>query len=247
MYRIFLFLVFFGVFTGGCEEAGRRSGHYDEVMGEIERLEKQTAINSLGNIRVEVKMLSTSESEYSGVNMLWRYVDENVILGNRANLVQSGVRIGTAGENFEIQAEAFWEKLRQSESVEMFLVLQPGYPGYISIGKEIAVPRFYYFGKWYSYVDYEFSRASKGFEVTAREVSGGMIELELLPVFSNFIGDGGDLRLTELSTKVRVEPGKTVVIGSYSGGSENAGAALLSYQKDNTQMRILITTRAYIQ
>jgi hypothetical protein len=247
MFRILLIFIFFGLFTSGCEESGRRRSHYDEVMGEIEELKRGNAGESLGNIRVEVKMLSTSESEYAGVNVLWRYVDENVVIANRSNLVQSGVRIGTADENFESRVEAVWERLRQSESVEMFLVLQPGYPGYISVGKEIAVSRFYYLGRWYSYVDYEFQEARKGFEVAARLTGGGMIELELLPVFSNFTGEGGDLRLTELATKVVVEPGKAVVIGSYTGGSENAGAALLSYQKENTRMRILITTRAYLQ
>jgi type II secretory pathway component GspD/PulD (secretin) len=126
-------------------------------------------------------------------------------------------------------------------------VLADGASGYINIGTEISVPRFYYYGYWYSSVGYEFRQAGRSLKVTARRLPPGLIEMELTPVFSQFLNDGGDLELTELSTRVTARPGQTLVIGGSEAGSENAAAALLSYSKYGEEKQMLITVTPYIQ
>ena len=50
-------------------------------------------------------------------------------------------------------------------------------------------------------------------------------------VFSKFLSDGGDLELTELSTRVTARSGQTIVIGGGDTSSENVATALLSYSR----------------
>ena len=119
--------------------------------------------------------------------------------------------------------------------------------GYINVGKEILVPRFYYFGRWYSSVGYEFRQAGRSLKVTARKLPSGLIDMELTPVFSKFLNDGGDLELTELSTRVTTLPGQTLVIGGGDTTEENVATALFSYSKQSEKKQTLVTVTPYIQ
>ena len=82
-------------------------------------------------------------------------------------------------------------------------------------------------------------------KVTATKLPSGLIDMELTPVFSRFLSDGGDLELTELSTRVVARPGQTLVIGGSDTSQENVGTALLSYSKLGQKKRTLITVTPY--
>ena len=126
-------------------------------------------------------------------------------------------------------------------------MLADGSTGYINVGREISVPRFYYFGRWYSSVGYEFRQAGKSLKVTARKLPSGLIDMELTPVFSNFLNDGGDLELTELSTRVTALPGQTLVIGGGDTTEENVATALFSYSKHSEKKQTLVTVTPHLQ
>ena len=65
--------------------------------------------------------------------------------------------------------------------------------------------------------------------------------MELTPVFSKFLSNGGNLGLTELSTRVTARSGQTLVIGGGDTGGENVAAALLAYSKMGEKKQTLIT------
>jgi hypothetical protein len=71
--------------------------------------------------------------------------------------------------------------------------------------------------------------------------------MELTPVFSRFLSNGGNLELTELSTRVSVHPGQTLVIGGGDTAEENIGTALLSYSRYGEKKRTLITVTPYVK
>ncbi|MBL7186862.1 MAG: hypothetical protein ISS70_11115 [Phycisphaerae bacterium] len=126
-------------------------------------------------------------------------------------------------------------------------MLADGATGYIDIGKEIAVPRFFYYGRWYSGVEYEFRQAARSLKVTVRRLPSGLIDMELTPVFSRFLGDGGNLELTELSTMVTARSGQTLVIAGGDTTGENVASALLGYSKMGEKKRTLITATPHVQ
>ena len=235
----------------GCQMSQTSSeSEYERVSREIERLKIESqAAGSIGeNIKIVVNFFSTSITDRFAVDSLWQYVDKNIAIVKRPEVFsRSGLKIGVAGENFRMRLDITKKQLRSSEETELFIVLADGTTGYINVGKEILVPRFYYSGLWYSSVGYEFRQAGRSLKVTVRKLPSGLIDMELTPVFSKFLSDGGDLELTELSTRITALPGQTLVIGGGDTGEENVATALLSYSKYGEKKQTLVTVTPYIQ
>ncbi len=253
MIRKKAFLVLLGCsLFFGCESIleKKSDSHHERVEREIEQLraEADKADATGENIRVVVNMLSTNLVESSIVDALWHYTDENVKIVNRPEVFsRSGLKVGLGSKDFRARLDITKRHLRSSEETELFIVITDGTEGYINIGEEIFVPRFYYFDRWYNAVDYEFLHAGRSLKVAGKKLRGGAIDLVLTPVFSRFLNDGGDLELTELTTRITVRPGQIVVLGGTESFSENAASALLGYNKSGERKKTLITLTAYIQ
>ncbi len=229
----------------GCQVPSSPSDrHYDQVSREIEQLMSTADIGD--NIKIVVNSLTVSTEDSFTIDTLWRYADKNIAISNRPDVyAKSGLQIGVAGENFKARLDITRQQLKSSEESEIFLLLADGTAGFISIGRQISVPRFYYFGRWYSEVAYEFRQAGRSLEVAARKLPSGLIDIELTPVFSKFLNNGGDLKLTELSTRVTVRPGQTIVIGGGNTSQEDVATALFSYSKTGLRRKTLITVTPY--
>ena len=244
-------LIFAFCLVAGCQTSQTSSeSEYERISREIEQLKAESqAAGSIGeNIKIAVHFFTTSITDRFAVDSLWQYVDKNVAIVKRPEVFnRSGLKIGVAGENFRMRLDITKRQIRSSEETELFVVLADGTTGYINVGKEILVPRFYYLGLWYSSVGYEFQQAGRSLKVTARKLPSGLIDMELTPVFSKFLSDGGDLELTELSTRVTSRPGQTLVIGGGDTSEENVSAALLSYSKYGEKKQTLITVTPYVQ
>ena len=236
--------VLYGLQLSGCETPTDTDSEYDKVSREIERLkaESEAAVSTGGNIRIVVNMLTVSSEDRFAIDSLWRYTNQNVTIAKRPQAFStSGLKIGLATGNFKARLDITKQQLKSSEETELFIVLADGATGYINVGKEIYLPRFYYFNRWYSAVNYDFRRAGRSLRVTARKLASGLIEMELTPVFSRFLSNGGDLELTELTTKVSAKDGQTLIIGGGDTSAENVSTALLGYSKQGRQKQTLIT------
>ena len=248
-----LFFVLAGCFlVFGCDSTlEKKSGsHQRQVEREIAQLRKEAEKGqAVGeNIRVVVNMLSTNLVESSALNTLWHYTDKKTtIVKSPSVFSRSGLKIGLGSKDFRARLDIMKRHLKSSQEIELFIVIADGAQGYISVGEGIFVPRFYYFDKWYSAVDYEFLHAGRSLKVLGKRVRGGAIDLELVPVFSRFLNDGGDIELTELSTKVTVRPGQIMVLGGTDNFSNNVESALLGYSKSGEKRKTLITVTAYLQ
>lgn len=228
--------------TGASSES-----HYDRLSRQIEQLKAQTAVSGT-NIRIVVNMLTTRLDDYAAVDSLWQYADRNAaVAGQGGAFARSGLKIGLANENFRARLDIVKRSLKYSEDSELFLVVADGTSGYINIGTEIAVPRFFYSGRWYSGVEYEFRQAGKSLRVDARRLPDGRVEMLLTPVFSRFLSGGGDIELTELSTIVTARPGQAVVIGGSTTDNDNVAAALFSQRSQAEKRQTLITVTPYIR
>ena len=228
----------------GCEPDPQKSeSAYDRTSREIERLkaESEKAASIGDNIKVVVNLLTAGTADRLAIDSLWRYVDKNVASVKRPEVYSR------SGRNFGMKLNVTKQQLKSSEETELFLVLADGASGYINIGKEIAVRRFYYFGRWYTGTGYEFRQAGRSLKVTVRKLPSGLIDMELTPVFSNFLSDGGNLELTELSTRVTARPGQTLVIGGGDTSEENVATALLGYSKMGEKKQTIITATPYVQ
>jgi len=247
---LILTLCFCQLLTGCITPQTSSGSHHERVSREIAGiLAKAEQDASLGdNIKITVNLLTTSVTDYFAINALTQRVYGDVTITNSSEVfTESGLQIGVAGEDFRAQIDIAKRKLKSSQDSELFLVLADGASGSINIGKEISVPRFFYFGRWYSGIDYEFRKAGRSLEITARKLPSGLIEMELTPVFSRFLNDGGDLEMTELSTTVRARPGQTLVIGGDTSSGENVASAMLGYRKTGEMRETLITVTPHIR
>jgi hypothetical protein len=235
----------------GCETSDTSyESSYDRVSREIDRLkaESEAAAVAGGNIRIVVNMLTADAEDFSAVDSLWHYSNQNAVVIKRPQtFAASGLKIGLADENFRARLDITKRQIKSSEETELFIVLADGATGYINIGREIPVPRFYYHGRWYSSVGYEFRQAGRSLMVTTRTLPSGLIDMKLTPVFSNFLSSRGDMELTGLSTRVTAVSGQTIIIGGEDTGGENIAAALFGYSKSGKTKRTLITVTPYTQ
>jgi hypothetical protein len=200
------------------------------------------------NIRVAVNLLATAADDYSSIEALFKYVDRNVTAAaDPAAYDTSGLIVGVGSENFRLRLSTAARRLESFEDTELFIVLADGASGFISIGTGITVPRFHYSGRWYNNTDYDFPQAGRSLEVTARSRADGLIEMQLTPVFSNFLSDGGDLAMTELTTSISTAPGQTVVVGGSEEQRDSAAWALLSHAQQDKQTKTLVTVTPYFQ
>jgi hypothetical protein len=245
-----LLLILLTFLIAGCETSQKSSeSDYESISSEIDRLKAQAESSGIGdNIKIVVNMLSVNESENFTIDSLLQYVDKNVsITKNPELMTDSGLKIGIADSNFSARLDVTKSQLKSSQETELFLLLADGTSGFINIGSEIAVPQFYYFDRWYSSVGYEFRQAGRSLKVTARKLPSDMVYIELTPVFSRFLSNGGDLELTELSTTVTVRGGQTIVIGGGDTTTQNIATALLAYSKSGQKRKTLITVTPYTQ
>ncbi len=240
------------VFLGGCQAPGGvvRDAHYDETLRKMEALKtgSASATAGKGNLRIVVNKLSASMRDFTELDGLWRYADRHVVIAHRPeSFARSGLRVGVATDKFKGQVNLAKRHLTSSEETTLFLVLADGATGFIHIGEEIVVPRFFYAGRYYAAVDYQFVQAGKSLQVTPNLLPSGAVRMELTPVFSKFLGTGGDVALTELTTTVTVQPGQSIVIGGGDSTREDVGTALFSYQKETERGKTLVTVTAYVQ
>lgn len=240
----------------GCETLQQSSSQseFDRISAEIDRELEQSmrqahssgAGSGLGNIRVDVKMLSTEVEDYSLLEGILMYDSNSAAARGGLGAGKGGLNIVLAAGDLTGRVRYAQENLRSAESTELFIVVSSGSRGYISAGSEIAVPRFYYGGRWFTGVEYDFRHAGRSLSVVPTLLPDGNIRLEIWPVFSNFLSDGGDLELTELKTVINVSPGRSVVIGGNTDSSYDLSDALLMYEKSGKKWQSVITAKAYV-
>ncbi|MFH1614013.1 MAG: hypothetical protein ABIG61_02870 [Planctomycetota bacterium] len=249
MRMIVVFIPLLCIIAVGCESqrnSSQSDDYWDRIDAQIAQAKAQGGDVLGDNIKVVVKMLKADAGEFGSIEGLWRYTDENIVVTNNpATFRSSGLRIGVGNEHFTAQLNIVKQSLKHAEESELFIVLLDGTAGYISVGEEIAVPRFFYAGRWYSGVEYDFRHAGRSLKVDVRKLASGQIEMDLTPVFSRFLSDGGNLELTELTTKVRAFPGNAVVISGSSTDEQNVATALFSYGKEDVKKQMLITVTPY--
>ncbi len=246
MIKLLTFVFLACLLLTGCNVLQTSSdSHYDQVSREIAQIKAQAQkISSIGdNIRITVNLLSTSIEDHFAIDTLMQRKFGDVTVTKRPELLtQSGLQIGVASDDFIYQLNIIKQQLKSSEETELFLVLADGATGNIKIGKEISVPRFFYFGQWYSGVNYEFREAGRSLQVTVHKLPSGLIEMELTPVFSRFLNNGGNLELSELSTRVIASPDETVVIGGSDTTEENVANALLGFNSKRSEKKQTLIT-----
>jgi hypothetical protein len=247
MRKIAIIILAGFLLLAGCEkEQEQQQSEFERVSEQIEQAKaearekeqtpagQKSAEELTGNIKVTVRMLTVDERDFEALDSLWGYTTSSFVVIRRADIFpDSGLKVHMGAGDLTARLEAIKRSAKYSEGTEVFLVLADKATGYINMGTEIAVPRFYYLTRWYEAADYQFRRAGRGFKVTVRRIPGrDLINVQLTPVLSRFLNDGGDKEFTELKAAVTVKPGQSILIGGSRTSRENLSSALLGLRQE---------------
>jgi hypothetical protein len=255
MRKIAMIIMTACLILSGCENEQKQQPIETPQQSEFERVPEQveqvkekaqkqeqaqteevTTNEPTGDIKITFRMMTVGEQDFAALDGVWGYTTGSFVLMRRLDIFpESGLRVHMAGGDLTAQLAAVAKKAKYCEESEMFLVLADGATGYINIGTQIAVPRFYYLTRWYEAANYQFRTAGRGFKVTARKIPGrDIVNLQFIPVLSGFLNDGSDKEFTELTTSVTVKPGQSILIGGSRTSRENFSSAFLGLRQEET-------------
>lgn len=238
-------------FVTGCQENTQPpvESEFTKIERDMETL-KARALANMGrkNIRIILDFFYTDQSEYSKVDMLWDYADENAMIKtNREEFSRSGFRMGLATEDMLAKLILLGKQVESAGRTRQFITVGNRITGHMAIGTGITVPRFYYAGKNYSSVDYDFVRAGLFLTVEARKLNDEEIEVELTPVISKLSDDKytGRIEMTELHTKVIAKNGQGIVIGSVDSQENSIANIFLGKEEGGVKKKAILVLTPY--
>lgn len=199
-------------------------------------------------IILKTMILSATESDYQALDVLWRYVDSDLISITRPSIYfDSGFKSGIADHSFQAQLELVKSRIKSAITKEFTATLNSGRFTHVGIGNGINIPLFYYKGHIFSKIEYEFDTCLKILRIMAKSKDTGHINVEITPVFKRLLNVVGDLNMQDLSFSVDLQPGKSIVIGGNDTGNPNASDAFLSTQISGKKSKFFIVITADYQ
>jgi hypothetical protein len=196
---------------------------------ETESAPKQVASDKTDTIKVTVKKLTVKETDFSAFDTLWSLTKKSFIVYKRPDIFhEAGIRFGVSYQGLSDQVKTLTEKAGSLQITETSLVIADGSDGYIDLGKKILLPEFYYLNRWYSQADYKFESTGRSFRILAKRIPDrDLVNLRIIPVFSDFLKDGSTKEFTELMTNITIKEGQSILIGSAKASYGYLANALL--------------------
>lgn len=197
------------------------------------------------NVAVTIEKIGTSAATANRAALAFRYADTDVAVRGGARVARrNGIRLGVARGNWRAQLDAAARRRRSSSRESLFIVVASGSEGQIAIGSDTYVRRLGYWTPHGYEVLVERDSVGRSLVVRPRILGDGRVEVALWPRFTAR-GRRGAIDVTELSTKVVVRDGQSIVIGGSSGAKEDVGAVLFGVgaRRRTHTMTVVLTPR----
>ncbi len=170
-----------------------------------------------GNYRVDVDRVWLAETDSSAIGVMFGYAKDGVIVEGGGPVPGEGLRIGVVGPDGFAAVSAAWRSARQAEQSSLFLVTMANFPASLLVGEtrwpdpiRLAVP-----GRRDVIVIPAQQFLGAGLDVVVTPAGRDVVHVELTPFFSGLASNGDDLRITELTTRVAVPLGHTLLVASH--------------------------------
>jgi len=156
-------------------------------------------------------------------------------------MARNGLHIGVAGDDFRARLDAVARHGRSSSSERMFITVLSGQEGVILCGDDVFVQRLGFWTPQGFAVLVERAFVGRSLAVRPRILGNGAVEVELWPRFTTRRGKA--INLTELTTKVAVRDGQSIVVGGMSSGGTDVGSVLFGFgSRERTGSMSMILT-----
>lgn len=227
----------------GCAPLPERDDPIAETRRMAEEARRSMRASGSGNILVTVERTRAGQDDAGGLAAMWRYAAGRLSVSGGDGLAGGGVRLGSAGESFEARLAAWRSTARSSTRESAEISVQSGYQGTLWIGRDVLVPVLRIVTSAGAVVEHRNVRVGTCLKVVPRALEDGRIELALSPYFA--ARDGEDISVEQMSTRVVLEPGQKLVLGSNSSASaDSVAAGLFGYDSRGRQVITLLTVSA---
>ncbi len=231
----------------GCEPLPEKDDPIAETKRMMEEAKRTGRTGKGNNVFVTVERLQVSEKQAAGLGALWRYTSGRLSVQGGNRLASGGVRVAVAGPRFEAQLNAYARKARSASRTRGDIRVLSGAEGYLWVGRSVVVPVLRVVTASGEVVVLRRVRVGTSLLVKPRILASGKIELELAPSFRVLSGAraGRTLSVTAMRTRVVLDPGRKLVLGSSSSAKDDSVAAgLFGYNASGKKSATIITVSA---
>lgn len=181
-----------------------------------------------GNLRIVVEQLEAEAEDRAVLDAAFAYRDAGVFVTGGALSGSNGLTVFGAKRGLSAALRASSESSRTREYRTSFVLVADGGEAHLAVVSEVARPATVVIPIYDGVVVVRtIETVPVGTSLSARAaLRDGLVDLELIPVVRD--QRGTEIRVTELSTRLRVAPGVPTVILSDRIGEESFGGAFLS-------------------
>ncbi|NQT88951.1 hypothetical protein HQ560_19440 [bacterium] len=199
-------------------------------------------LQSPSNVAITIEKIGVERRSSTNVSGAFAYDGGRAKVAGGAVARRNGLRVSVAGKDYRASVGASARRSKSTSRDSMFIVVQSGTEGFIQMGEDTYVTRLGYWTPFGYRVLVERAFVGRQLVVRPRILGRGMVEVEIWPRFSSR-GKRGAMDVTELSTKVVVRDGQSLVLGGMTSGGDDVGAVLFGVgRKQRTHNMTIILT-----
>ncbi|MFP4058686.1 MAG: hypothetical protein ACLF0G_17605 [Candidatus Brocadiia bacterium] len=198
------------------------------------------------SVAIVVEKLGTDRRSAADAQVAFRLANDNVAVASPGGRVarRNGLRIGVAGENLRARLDTAARRTSRTTRESMFIVVESGSEGFIQVGRDVFVQGLRYWTPrgWQTIIERGF--VGRQLVVRPRILPGRRVEVVMWPRFTTRTRRGA-IDVTELSTRVVVPDGHSLVVGGTTTGSDSLGAVLfgLAGERRAGSMTMVLTPK----
>lgn len=239
----------------GCQPPPEREDPIAETQRMIAEAERTMrggpgspgAPGTSGNVLVRIERVRVAAEDAAGLSAMWKYADGRLAVAGSDGLGSGGVRLGVAGPKFQTEFSAWRQKAKNVDRSADEIVVQAGCEGTLWFGKSALVPVLRILTPAGETVVLKNVEVGAQLAVRPQILESGKIELQINPAFLCRSGErqGETLAVESMSTRVAVDPGQRLVIGSSSSASEDSvSSGLFGYDSIGARSATLVVVTA---
>jgi len=201
-------------------------------------------LQSASNVAITVEKIGVDRRTAANVNAAFAFDAGGARVAGGDVARRNGLRVGVAGKDYRVAVGGSAKRSTSRTSDSMFIVCQSGTQGFIQMGEDTYVARLGYWTPFGFHLLVERAFVGRQLVVLPRILGGGMVEVQIWPRFTSR-GKRGAIDVTQLTTKVVVRDGQSIVIGGMTSGGDDVGAVLFGVGKRTRthNMTIVLTPK----
>lgn len=198
-----------------------------------------------GNYQITVERVWFAERDSSSLGAVVGYTDDHWDVQVGESSPDAGFRVGVAKDGFYGFLDGQLRSSKSTSREQAMIMTVPASPAYIAVGQTRYFAPFFVSGRTFVMPFPEGQFVGTSLETTCVPAGPGVVEVDLVPIFSALANGGQSVRVNEARTRVRVPLERPFLIGSHDSSDDSVATALLSRRSTSgVENAVLVLTVA---